>query len=75
MNPSGNVGVGEREGRVICDLVRRRHFGLTHGGLLMLGGVEQTSSIDFLSTELIASPKKVVGVGVGMLRGAWDSLT
>jgi O-phospho-L-seryl-tRNASec:L-selenocysteinyl-tRNA synthase len=27
----GNVGVGEREGRVICDLVRQRHFGLTHG--------------------------------------------
>lgn len=30
-NFMGNVGVGEREGRVICDLVRRRHFGLTHG--------------------------------------------
>lgn len=30
-NFQGNVGVGEREGRVICDLVRRRHFGLTHG--------------------------------------------
>eukprot|EP00928_Gymnodinium_smaydae_P003655 TRINITY_DN11297_c0_g1_i1.p1 TRINITY_DN11297_c0_g1~~TRINITY_DN11297_c0_g1_i1.p1 ORF type:complete len:533 (-),score=108.44 TRINITY_DN11297_c0_g1_i1:184-1782(-) len=30
-NFEGNVGVGEREGRVICDLVRRRHFGLTHG--------------------------------------------
>lgn len=30
-NFAGNVGVGEREGRVICDLVRRRHFGLTHG--------------------------------------------
>eukprot|EP00435_Cladocopium_sp_Y103_P072248 s968_g39.t1 len=29
--PKGNVGVGEREGRVICDMVRRRHFGLTHG--------------------------------------------
>lgn len=27
----GNVGVGEREGRVISDLVRQRHFGLTHG--------------------------------------------
>merc|ERR1719247_1030499 len=30
-NFPGNVGVGEREGRVISDLVRRRHFGLTHG--------------------------------------------
>ncbi|CAK9104435.1 O-phosphoseryl-tRNA(Sec) selenium transferase (Liver-pancreas antigen) (LP) (SLA-p35) (SLA/LP autoantigen) (Selenocysteine synthase) (Sec synthase) (Selenocysteinyl-tRNA(Sec) synthase) (Sep-tRNA:Sec-tRNA synthase) (SepSecS) (Soluble liver antigen) (SLA) (UGA suppressor tRNA-associated protein) (tRNA(Ser/Sec)-associated antigenic protein) [Durusdinium trenchii] len=30
-NFEGNVGVGEREGRVISDLVRRRHFGLTHG--------------------------------------------
>lgn len=30
-NFEGNVGVGEREGRVICDMVRRRHFGLTHG--------------------------------------------
>jgi len=30
-NFPGNVGVGEREGRVICDMVRRRHFGLTHG--------------------------------------------
>lgn len=27
----GNVGVGEREGRVISKLVRERHFGLTHG--------------------------------------------
>jgi len=30
-NFQGNCGVGEREGRVICDLVRQRHFGLTHG--------------------------------------------
>lgn len=30
-NFQGNVGVGEREGRVISELVRRRHFGLTHG--------------------------------------------
>lgn len=30
-NFAGNVGVGEREGRIISDLVRRRHFGLTHG--------------------------------------------
>ncbi|CAJ1397654.1 unnamed protein product [Effrenium voratum] len=30
-NFEGNVGVGEREGRVYSDLVRRRHFGLTHG--------------------------------------------
>jgi len=30
-NFKGNVGVGEREGRVLSDLVRRRHFGLTHG--------------------------------------------
>mmetsp|Transcript_49081 Transcript_49081/g.110397 ORF Transcript_49081/g.110397 Transcript_49081/m.110397 type:complete len:516 (+) Transcript_49081:80-1627(+) len=30
-NFPGNVGVGEREGRVICDLVRQRHYGLTHG--------------------------------------------
>ena len=26
-----NVGVGEREARVACPLVRRRHFGLAHG--------------------------------------------
>lgn len=26
-----NVGVGEREGRVACPLVRRRHYGLSHG--------------------------------------------
>ena len=26
-----NVGVGEREGRVVCDLVARRHFRLAHG--------------------------------------------
>ncbi|GLI64684.1 hypothetical protein VaNZ11_008038 [Volvox africanus] len=26
-----NVGVGEREGRVACPLVARRHFGLAHG--------------------------------------------
>jgi len=30
-NFMGNVGVGEREGRVISELVRQRHFGLTHG--------------------------------------------
>merc|ERR1719162_1990120 len=30
-NFKGNVGVGEREGRVLSDLVRRRYFGLTHG--------------------------------------------
>lgn len=24
-------GVGEREGRVACDLVRRRHYGMSHG--------------------------------------------
>ena len=27
----GNAGVGEREARVICPLVRARHFGLGHG--------------------------------------------
>jgi O-phospho-L-seryl-tRNASec:L-selenocysteinyl-tRNA synthase len=27
----GSVGLGEREGRVACSLVRRRHFGLSHG--------------------------------------------
>ena len=27
----GNVGCGEREGRVLCPLVARRHFGLAHG--------------------------------------------
>ena len=27
----GNIGVGEREGRVYSDIVRRRHFGLSHG--------------------------------------------
>ncbi|GIL49520.1 hypothetical protein Vafri_5850 [Volvox africanus] len=26
-----NIGVGEREGRVACPLVARRHFGLAHG--------------------------------------------
>lgn len=26
-----NVGVGEREGRVACPLVARRHFRLAHG--------------------------------------------
>jgi len=30
-NFSGNVGVGEREGRVASEIVRQRHFGLTHG--------------------------------------------
>jgi O-phospho-L-seryl-tRNASec:L-selenocysteinyl-tRNA synthase len=30
-NYSGNVGVGEREGRVYSSLVSHRHFGLTHG--------------------------------------------
>ena len=30
-NFSGNVGVGEREGRVASEVVRRRHFGLSHG--------------------------------------------
>lgn len=30
-NFMGNVGVGEREGRVISAMVRERHFGLTHG--------------------------------------------
>ena len=26
-----NVGVGEREARVACPLVARRHYGLAHG--------------------------------------------
>lgn len=26
-----NVGLGEREGRVVCDLVRKRHYGMSHG--------------------------------------------
>ncbi|CAD7923045.1 unnamed protein product [Amoebophrya sp. A120] len=30
-NANGNVGVGEREGRVFSRLVQERHFGLTHG--------------------------------------------
>ena len=30
-NFGGNAGVGEREGRVACSLVRRRNFGLAHG--------------------------------------------
>ena len=30
-NYAGNVGAGEREGRVFAPLVRRRHFGLAHG--------------------------------------------
>src|SRR4051812_45446509 len=28
---TANVGVGEREGRVYSELVRRRHYGLAHG--------------------------------------------
>jgi O-phospho-L-seryl-tRNASec:L-selenocysteinyl-tRNA synthase len=28
---AANVGVGEREGRVFSELVRRRHYGLAHG--------------------------------------------
>ncbi|KAM8939528.1 O-phosphoseryl-tRNA(Sec) selenium transferase [Pelodytes ibericus] len=27
----GNCGIGEREGRVACDMVSRRHYRLTHG--------------------------------------------
>ena len=27
----GNVGCGEREGRVLCPIVARRHWGLSHG--------------------------------------------
>lgn len=30
-NFAGNAGAGEREGRVVCGIVRRRHFGLSHG--------------------------------------------
>ena len=30
-NFPGNAGLGEREGRVLSSLVRRRHFGLAHG--------------------------------------------
>lgn len=30
-NFQGNCGVGEREGRVASDAVRRRHYGLAHG--------------------------------------------
>ncbi|GFR47964.1 hypothetical protein Agub_g9769, partial [Astrephomene gubernaculifera] len=30
-NFPGNVGAGEREGRLACPLVARRHFGLAHG--------------------------------------------
>ena len=30
-NFAGNVGVGEREGRVYCDIVSRRCFRLAHG--------------------------------------------
>lgn len=26
-----NIGVGEREARVACGLVARRHYGLAHG--------------------------------------------
>lgn len=26
-----NVGLGEREGRIACDLVRKRHYGMSHG--------------------------------------------
>ena len=30
-NFESNVGVGEREGRMLCPIVRRRHYGLAHG--------------------------------------------
>jgi O-phospho-L-seryl-tRNASec:L-selenocysteinyl-tRNA synthase len=30
-NARGNVGVGEREGRVASGMVARRHFRLAHG--------------------------------------------
>uniref|UniRef100_A0A182VS30 O-phosphoseryl-tRNA(Sec) selenium transferase n=1 Tax=Anopheles minimus TaxID=112268 RepID=A0A182VS30_9DIPT len=30
-NFPSRCGVGEREGRVVCDLVRRRHYNFTHG--------------------------------------------
>jgi O-phosphoseryl-tRNA(Sec) selenium transferase, SepSecS len=30
-NFQANAGVGEREGRVACGLVARRHYGLAHG--------------------------------------------
>ena len=30
-NFQSNAGVGEREGRIACPLVRRRHFGFAHG--------------------------------------------
>jgi len=30
-NAPGGVGVGEREGRVVCPLVHRMHFGMAHG--------------------------------------------
>eukprot|EP00921_Rhytidocystis_pertsovi_P009315 GHVQ01014996.1.p1 GENE.GHVQ01014996.1~~GHVQ01014996.1.p1 ORF type:complete len:313 (-),score=32.31 GHVQ01014996.1:2815-3753(-) len=30
-NAIDNVGVGEREGRVFCENVKRRHFGFVHG--------------------------------------------
>ncbi|VDD77619.1 unnamed protein product [Mesocestoides corti] len=30
-NWSNSTGVGEREGRILLDIVRRRHFGLAHG--------------------------------------------
>ncbi|PAA55979.1 hypothetical protein BOX15_Mlig028377g1 [Macrostomum lignano] len=30
-NSGSCIGVGEREGRVVCPLVYRRHFGLAHG--------------------------------------------
>ncbi len=27
----GTSGIGEREGRVICDLVKKRHYNFSHG--------------------------------------------
>ncbi|KAG5681410.1 hypothetical protein PVAND_010848 [Polypedilum vanderplanki] len=30
-NYTNKCGVGEREGRIVCDLVRRRHFNFAHG--------------------------------------------
>lgn len=30
-NFAASAGVGEREARIACPLVRRRHFGLAHG--------------------------------------------
>ncbi|PNH00228.1 O-phosphoseryl-tRNA(Sec) selenium transferase, partial [Tetrabaena socialis] len=67
-----NVGVGEREGRVACPAVARRHFGLAHGiGRSGDVAAEQpkaagSSLLAALTGHLTADALRVAGlVGVG----------